>query len=107
VDAMAEALAIVTSAGIEGGRLVEVMQSSMGRSPLLDIKAPMMVAGEYKASFPLRLMHKDVTLAMELAKQLGLKLPAGEASRETYDAVLRAAMDDPDYSAVARYWEKK
>src|SRR5208282_1091550 len=54
VDAMAEALAIVTSAGIEGGRLVEVMQSSMGRSPLLDIKAPMMVAGEYKASFPLR-----------------------------------------------------
>jgi 3-hydroxyisobutyrate dehydrogenase-like beta-hydroxyacid dehydrogenase len=107
VDAMAEALAIVTAAGIEGGRLVEVMQSSMGRSPLLDIKAPMMVAGEYKASFPLRLMHKDVTLAMALAKELGLKLPAGEASRETYDAVLRAAKDDPDYAAVARYWEKR
>jgi len=107
VDAMAEALAIVTSAGIEGGRLVEVMQSSMARSPLLDIKAPMIVAREYKASFPLRLMHKDMTLAMELAKQLGLKLPAGEASRETYDAVLRASKDDPDFSAVARYWEKK
>ena len=27
---------------------------------------------------------------------MGLKLPAGEASRETYDAVLRAAKDDPD-----------
>ncbi len=107
VDAMAEALAIVTSAGIAGGRLVEVMQSSMARSPLLDIKAPMMLAGEYKASFPLRLMHKDVTLAIELAKQLGLKLPAGEASRKTYDAVLRAAKDDPDFAAVARYWEKK
>ncbi len=107
VDAMAEALAIVTAAGIEGGRLVEVMQSSMGRSPLLDIKAPMIVAREYKASFPLRLMHKDITLAMDLAKELGLKLPAGEASRETYDAVLRAAKDDPDYAAVARYWQKK
>jgi len=107
VDAMAEATAIVTTAGIEGGKLVEVMQSSMGRSPLLDIKAPMIVAGEYKASFPLRLMHKDVTLAIELAKQMGLKLPAGEASRETYDAVLRDAKDDPDYAAVARYWQKK
>jgi len=52
-------------------------------------------------------MHKDVTLAIELAKQLGLKLPAGEASRKTYDAVLRAAKDDPDFAAVARYWEKK
>jgi 3-hydroxyisobutyrate dehydrogenase-like beta-hydroxyacid dehydrogenase len=106
VDAMAEALAIVTSAGIEGERLVEVMQSSMARSPVLDVKAPMIVAGEYKASFPLRLMHKDMTLALELAKQLGLKLPAGEASRKTYDTVLRAAKDDPDYAAVARYWEK-
>src|SRR6202035_2721217 len=36
VEALAEALGLVTAAGLEGEKLVEVLQSSMGRSPLLD-----------------------------------------------------------------------
>jgi len=83
------------------------MQSSMGRAPVLDVKAPLLLKHEYPPSFPLRLMHKDLTLALELAKQLGVTLPAGAAARETYDAVLRAAREDLDYSAIGRYWEKK
>jgi len=40
VDALAEALALVTGAGLKGEGLVEVMQSSMARSGVLDVKAP-------------------------------------------------------------------
>ena len=40
VDALAEALALVTGAGLEGEKLVEVLQSSMARSGVLDVKAP-------------------------------------------------------------------
>jgi 3-hydroxyisobutyrate dehydrogenase len=107
VHALAEALALATAGGVPGEKLVEVMQSSMGRAPVLDVKAPMLLKREYPPSFPLRLMHKDLTLAMELAKQLGVSLPAGAAAREAYDAVLRAAREDVDYAAVGRYWEKK
>jgi 3-hydroxyisobutyrate dehydrogenase-like beta-hydroxyacid dehydrogenase len=107
VDALAEALALATAGGVPGEKLVEVMQSSMGRAPVLDVKAPLLLKGEYPPSFPLRLMHKDLTLALELAKQLGVSLPAGAAAREAYDVVLRAAREDVDYAAVGRYWEKK
>ena len=106
VEALAEATALVTTAGVPGERLVEVLQSSMGRSPLLDVKAPLILKKEFPASFPLRLMHKDVRLALELALQQGIQLPAGAAAYATYTSVKEAAKDDPDYAAVARFWNK-
>jgi len=105
VDALAEALALVTKAGIAGEKLVEVLQSSMARAGVLDVKAPNLLKGEYVPSFPLRLMHKDLNLAMDLAKQLGVTLPAGEAARDTYGAVKNAAKEDLDYSAVMKFWK--
>jgi 3-hydroxyisobutyrate dehydrogenase-like beta-hydroxyacid dehydrogenase len=106
VDAFAESLALVRAAGIQGDRLFEVMQSSMGRAPLLDLKGALMMKGEYPASFPLRLMHKDVRLALELAKGFGVDLPSGEAVYKTLSAVKASSKDDPDFAAVARFWAK-
>ena len=106
VNAFAEALALVTATGVPAERLVEVMQSSMGRSPLLDVKSPLMLKREFPASFPLRLMHKDIRLALELAKEYGVALPAGAAAYATYSAVKDSSTDDPDFSAVARFWKK-
>ena len=105
VDALAEALALVTRAGLQGERLVEVLQSSMARSGVLDIKAPNLLKGEYLPSFPLRLMHKDLGLALDLANQLGVPLPATAAARETYSAVKGSAKEDLDYSAVMKFWK--
>ncbi len=107
VDALAEALALVTSAGVPGERLIEVLQSSMARAQVLDVKAPMMLAGKYAPSFPLRLMHKDLGLALDLANQTGVPLPATAAAREIYNAVKGTATEDVDYAAVARFWEKR
>ena len=106
VEALAEALALVTAAGFKGEGLVEVMQSSMARSGVLDVKAPNLLKGEYVPSFPLRLMYKDVSLAMDLAKQLGVNLPAAAAAQQTYGAVKAAAKEDLDYSAVMKFWKK-
>ena len=79
VDALAESLALVTKAGVAAERLIEVMQSSMGHAPLLDVKAPLILKNEYPASFPLRLMHKDLRLALELARKW--RQAAGRRSR--------------------------
>jgi 3-hydroxyisobutyrate dehydrogenase-like beta-hydroxyacid dehydrogenase len=106
VDALAEALALTTRAGIPGEKLVEVMQSSMARSGVLDVKAPNFLKGEYVPSFPLRLMHKDLGLALDLANQLGVALPATAAAREIYSAVKGAAKEDLDYSAVMKFWKR-
>lgn len=105
VNAFAEALALVTTSGVAAEKLVEVMQSSMGRAPLLDVKAPLMLKGEFPASFPLRLMHKDVRLALELAREHGVTLPAGAAAYGTYSQVKDSSKDDPDFSAVMRFWK--
>lgn len=104
VEAFAESLAIVTKAGVAGERLIEVMQSSMARAGVLDVKAPQMLKNEYPPSFPLRLMHKDMRLAVELAKKEGVRVPAGEAAYGVYTAVKDAAKEDLDYGAVARFW---
>jgi 3-hydroxyisobutyrate dehydrogenase len=106
VDALAEALALVTAVGVPAERLIEVLQSSMGRSPLLDVKIPLILKNEFPASFPLRLMHKDVSLALELAREHGVALPAGGAAYATYTAVKDASTDDPDFAAVARFWKQ-
>jgi 3-hydroxyisobutyrate dehydrogenase-like beta-hydroxyacid dehydrogenase len=106
VDALAEALALVTRAGLKGESLVEVMQSSMARSGVLDVKAPNLLKGEYTPSFPLRLMHKDLSLALDLANQIGVALPATAAARETYNYVKGASKEDLDYSAVMKFWQR-
>ena len=106
IDAWAESLALVTEAGVPAERLIEVMQSSMGHARLLDVKTPLMLKDEYPASFPLRLMHKDLRLALELAREHGTRLPAAEAAYATYTVVKDASKDDPDFAAVARFWKK-
>ena len=104
VQALSEALALVTAAGLSGEKLIEVLQSSMARSGVLDVKAPNLLKGEYPPSFPLRLMYKDISLALDLAAQLGVALPAARAAQDTYGKVKSAAEEDLDYSAVMKFW---
>jgi len=106
VEAFAEALALVLRGGVDGEHLVEVLQSSMGRSGLIDIKAPMMLKGNYTPSFPLRLMHKDLSLALDLAYQLGVPLPATAAAFETYGAIKGIGRGDLDFAVIASFWRK-
>jgi 3-hydroxyisobutyrate dehydrogenase-like beta-hydroxyacid dehydrogenase len=106
VGAVAEAIGLVTRAGLAGEQLLEVLQASMGRSGLLDLKTPLMLKGDFKPSFPLRLMHKDLGLALDLANQLGVALPTTAAVREVYNFVKGESKEDVDYSAVMRFYKK-
>jgi len=106
VGAVAEAIGLVTKAGLKGEQLFEVLQASMARSGLLDLKTPLMLKGDFKPSFPLRLMHKDLGLALDLANQLGVAVPTTAAAREVYNYVKGQAKEDLDYSAVVKFWKK-
>jgi 3-hydroxyisobutyrate dehydrogenase-like beta-hydroxyacid dehydrogenase len=65
-----------------------------------------MLKGEYKPSFPLRLMHKDLSLALDLANQLGVPLPTSAAAREILSATKGAVTEDVDFAAIADFWRK-
>ncbi len=106
VGAVAEAIGLVSKAGLKGEQLFEVLQASMARSGLLDLKTPLMLKGDFKPSFPLRLMHKDMGLALDLANQLGVAMPTTAAAREVYNYVNGEATEDMDYSSVMRFWKK-
>ncbi|HXZ19609.1 MAG TPA: NAD(P)-dependent oxidoreductase [Candidatus Acidoferrales bacterium] len=107
VQALCEALALVTGSGISGQKLVEVMQASMARAPVLDVKAPLVLEHKFAPSFPLRLMHKDMGLALELGNQTGVSLPAAAAAREVYNFVLGSAKEDLDFAAIAKFWQPR
>jgi len=107
VQAFCEALALVTGSGVPGQKLVEVMQASMARAPVLDVKAPLVLEHKFAPSFPLRLMHKDMGLALELGNQTGVSLPAAAAAREVYNFVLGSAKEDLDFAAIAKFWQPR
>src|SRR5258708_36579641 len=90
-----------------GEKVMEVMEVRMGGCGLLDLKAPLMAKGEYKPSFPLRLMHKDMGLLLDLGNQLGVALPATAAAREVYSYVKGEAKEDLDSPPVSRFWKKQ
>jgi 3-hydroxyisobutyrate dehydrogenase-like beta-hydroxyacid dehydrogenase len=107
VEGLAEALALVRAAGLPDERLLAPLAVSMGRSPLLEVKAPLMASDHYPPSFPLRLMHKDLGLALDLANRLGVALPATAVARELYSAVRASLAEDADYAAIARFWPRR
>jgi 3-hydroxyisobutyrate dehydrogenase-like beta-hydroxyacid dehydrogenase len=106
VEALAEAVALVSAGGLQPEKLVEVLQSSMARSGVLDVKSQNILKHDFTPSFPLRLMLKDLRLALELAKQFGVNLPATTAAEETYASVKHANTEDLDYSGVIKFWSK-
>jgi 3-hydroxyisobutyrate dehydrogenase-like beta-hydroxyacid dehydrogenase len=96
----AEGLTLATRQGIAAETFLGLVQSSMVRSGVVDYKAPFVLRRDYAPNFPLRLMHKDIHLMLEAAKELHLKLPALERVDEIYEEAVRAGQNDLDYAAT-------
>lgn len=59
--------------------------------------------GDLKPGFTLDLAHKDVSLALEAAKELRIGLPVGAAAREAYGAARASDYAKRDYSGMLDY----
>jgi 3-hydroxyisobutyrate dehydrogenase-like beta-hydroxyacid dehydrogenase len=85
--AFSEGLLLATRDGVDPQLAAEVMTSSPIGSPMLKARAPLVLDLPEEAWFDVRLMHKDIGLALELAHELGLRLPsAGAADEELTEA---------------------
>jgi len=105
-EGFAEALALTGKLGVKPDTLMPLIQASMVRSGVIDYKAPFVLRRDFSPNFPLRLMHKDIQLMLEAAKEQRVKLPALETVAEIYDIAAEEGQDDLDYAATLTLLEK-
>lgn len=105
-EGFAEALTLATKLGVDIGRLMPLVQASMVRSGVVDYKAPFILKRDFSPNFPLRLMLKDIHLALDAAKESRVRLPGLEAVEEVYDLAAEEGHQDLDYAATLTLLEK-
>jgi 3-hydroxyisobutyrate dehydrogenase-like beta-hydroxyacid dehydrogenase len=105
-EGFAEALVLSRKLGVDSNRLLDLIQASMVRSGVVDYKAPFVLRRDFSPNFPLRLMHKDLRLMLEAARELRVKLPATETVEEIYDVAAEEGHSDEDYAATLVLLEK-
>ena len=105
-EGFAEALTLATKLGVDAEIMLPLIQASMVRSGVVDYKAPFVLKRDFTANFPLRLMHKDIHLALEAAKEARVKLPALETVEEIYEVATEDGYENLDYAATLTLLEK-
>jgi 3-hydroxyisobutyrate dehydrogenase-like beta-hydroxyacid dehydrogenase len=106
VEIFCEGFVLAAKAGVEPQTLFEIIQSSFARSILTDFKAPFIFKGDFTPYFPLKLMHKDLELALESAYAQNVPMPAAAAVKEVYGAAKAQGKGDLDYAAVITFLEE-
>lgn len=106
VEIFSEAFVMATKAGVRPEALLDVIQSSLARSGLIDFKAPFVFKGDFTPYFSLKLMHKDLNLAMENAYALNVPMPATATVKETYGLAKAQGKGELDYAAVITVFEE-
>jgi len=99
-EGLAEGLTLAKKMGVQPEKLFELIKSSLIRSGVAEYKEPFVLKRDYTPNFPLRLMHKDMHLMMDAARENGVKLPGLEKIDEIYEAASRAGYDDLDYAST-------
>ena len=105
-EGFAEALTLATKMGVDVEALVPLIEASMVRSGVVEYKAPFVLKRDFSPNFPLRLMHKDLKLALNAAKELRVRLPGLETVEEIYDVADEDGHGDLDYAATLTLLEK-
>jgi 3-hydroxyisobutyrate dehydrogenase-like beta-hydroxyacid dehydrogenase len=105
-EGFAEAITLATKLGVDPKQLVSLIEATMVRSGVVDYKAPFVLQHDFTPNFPLRLMHKDILLTLDAAKEARVKLPALETVEEIYDLATEEGHRDLDYAATLTLLEK-
>ena len=105
MQAIAEAVVLGEKAGLDRGRLLEVLAQTAVIAPAHVGKLARVATNDYTPQFPLRLMNKDFQLILKAAAQEHLPMPVTEAAfRVNADEL--AHNDEEDFSAVLRRMEE-
>jgi 3-hydroxyisobutyrate dehydrogenase-like beta-hydroxyacid dehydrogenase len=100
IVAFAEGVLLAERGGIDLRLAVDVMTASAIGSPLLKGRAPLVVDPTGPVWFDIALMQKDLGLALDAARQLGVPLPTTAAANDLLTLARRLGYERRDIASV-------
>jgi 3-hydroxyisobutyrate dehydrogenase-like beta-hydroxyacid dehydrogenase len=106
LQAFNEGMVLATSAGLDPEKMYSLLMSNpRARVGMAELKGPTILKGDFTPHFVLRLMRKDVRLALETASELEVPMPALEAVKRVFDASMDEGHGEEDFSAIIKHLE--
>lgn len=98
--AFSEGVLLAEKSGIPRKTAVEVLLNSVIASPMLGYRGPFVLEMPGEAWFNAHMMQKDLLLALEMGRQLGVPLPATAVTNEVLTAARAMRLGDQDFAVV-------
>ncbi|MEX0763075.1 MAG: 2-hydroxy-3-oxopropionate reductase [Dehalococcoidia bacterium] len=106
IHALAEALALVTRAGVNPDTVFNAIKGGLAGSNVMNAKAPMMCDRNFKPGFRIELHYKDINNAMQSARELNMPLPLTAYLQQVLSSLVVHGDGGLDHSGILRYVER-
>lgn len=94
--------------GLEPDKIIDVLNSSSGKNNATEVKMKQFILSEtFGSGFSLGLMAKDIRIAADLAKTLGMRLDALANTADVWDAAQEVLGPSEDHTRILRYLENQ
>src|SRR5258708_5270103 len=103
LQAFHEGMVLATKVGLDPDLMYGVLMNSRARAGIFEMKGPNILKRDFEAFFPLRLMDKDMRLALETADSLKLPLPVVSAVKSVLGACVSAGQSEEDFSSAIKH----
>ena len=98
--AFSEGVLLAEKSGIARKTAVDVLTNSVIASPMVQYRGPFVLGLPDEAWFNMNMMQKDMTLALEMGRRLGVPLPTTAVTNEFLTAARGAGLSDKDFAAL-------
>ncbi len=105
-QAIGEGMALGVKAGVDPAKMLEAVSAGAARCWALEVRTPRLLDGDFKPGFMAKLQHKDLVIATDAAKQLGVPLPVTSLVTEFYAALKTAGKGEWDTSSLVTLEEE-
>ena len=105
IEAVAEALLFASKAGADPARVRQALMGGFANSRILEVHGERMVKRTFDPGFRIELHQKDLNLALQGAKTLGLSLPNTATCQELFNACAANGGGAWDHSGLVRALE--
>ncbi len=99
---VAEGMSLGLKAGLDMEKVVQAVGNGAAGSWGLTNRSGNMIDNDYPLGFRLRLHQKDLKIALETARELGLPLPMAAYVEQVENGLIAKGYGDEDVSAIAR-----
>ena len=105
IAAVGEALLFASKAGADPAKVRQALMGGFASSRILEVHGERMIKRTFAPGFRIRLHQKDLGLALQGARELGVSLPQTAGAAQLMQACAAHGMADLDHSALVQALE--